>query len=77
MQPVARVLTEREINLAERYAQATVAKLQAEGTLKAMTKELGRLTQEINGTTKETMRRAGVIFAEARDLIIKAANQKR
>lgn len=71
-----RVLTEREINLAERYAQAYVARVQAEATAKAMNKALSDLTREINGDTKEARKRAGIIFAEAHDLIVKAANQR-
>lgn len=65
-----RVLTPKEIELAEALSQAMVMKATAEVTLRAARREIGRLTGEIN---KLDRRRITPVWMEARELARKAA----
>jgi len=70
-----RVLTAEEIDLAERYAQASLTRLQARYTDRLMSSELSRLTIAINALGDRPGARAGIIFAEALDLMKKVADE--
>jgi len=70
-----RVLTAEEIDLAERYAQANMTRLQARYTERLMSSELTRLTIAINKLGDRPGVRAGVVFAEALDLMKKAMDE--
>ena len=64
--PKGRVLTPKELELAEALQKALVGKATAVATLDVCRREIGRLTREINklGFTRST-----VVWAEARELV--------
>lgn len=62
--PKGRVLTPKELELAEALQKALVGKATAVATLNVCRNEIGRLTREIN---KLAFQRVGVVWAEARE----------
>lgn len=62
--PKGRILTEKELGFSEELQKALVGKATAKATLEVCSREIGRLTVEIN---KLGFSRATVVWAETRE----------